>query len=101
MKGEVLEMGLFNRKDAEQHALGARAAAIQHAADLQARRMAATGGPRNVNVGGDGAAASTAPAGASGGDMASRLEPLGKLRDRGAVTPEEFEQQKQRILAAG
>ena len=208
MKGEELEMGLFNRKDAGQRTVDARTAAIQHAAELQARRMAAMGGQSGMNaqeqlaMGGAGGmnvqemietrdrvqrintlgvngtgtvvsarnlgpgmsgmstrmeidvnvtsgpgaprtltvkqemvgdlaayapgaqltirinpqnpdealvwsagagavATSTAPVAAGGGDMASRLQQLADLRDRGALTPEEFAQQKQRILAAG
>ena len=206
--GEELEMGLFNRKDAERRGVDARAAAIEHAAALQAQRMAAMGatdlsmGPPGMAMGepggmnlqemletrdriqrintlgingtatvasarslgpgmsgmstrmeldvnvtsgpgaprtmtirqevvGDlaayapgaqltirinpenpdealvwsaGAGAVTpsmVPTPAAGGDVASRLEQLVQLRDRGALTPEEFEQQKQRYLNPG
>jgi hypothetical protein len=36
-----------------------------------------------------------------GGDTLARLEQLGQLRDAGAISPEEFEAQKTRILAGG
>lgn len=54
-----------------------------------------------VRPAGDGAASSPAPAqsGASGGgDSVAELERLVKLRDSGALTDAEFEQQKARIL---
>jgi hypothetical protein len=47
---------------------------------------------------GAGVAASPAP---SGGDPIERLEKLGKLRDSGVLSAEEFEQQKKKILEAG
>jgi hypothetical protein len=53
-------------------------------------------------VGGDGfapAVAATAPAG-GGGDNVAELERLVKLRDSGALTDAEFEQQKARILGS-
>jgi hypothetical protein len=45
-----------------------------------------------------GGAAASAPASDSGGDPVADLERLAKLRDSGALTEAEFEQQKARIL---
>jgi hypothetical protein len=43
-------------------------------------------------------AAAPAPASAGGGDIASKLAQLKALADQGALTPEEFEQAKQKLL---
>ena len=40
------------------------------------------------------------PAGAGGGTI-EQLKQLGELRDNGVLTPEEFEREKQKILASG
>jgi Short C-terminal domain len=49
--------------------------------------------------------AASAPAPAAGGAPAGgkieQLKQLGELRDSGVLTPEEFEREKQKILAAG
>jgi hypothetical protein len=45
-------------------------------------------------------APASAPVG-GGGDTIARLEALGKLRDSGALSAEEFDEQKARILAEG
>jgi membrane protease subunit (stomatin/prohibitin family) len=45
-------------------------------------------------------AAAPAPAPASGGDIASKLTQLKALADQGALTPEEFEQAKQKLLSS-
>jgi hypothetical protein len=42
--------------------------------------------------------AQPAPAMPPSGGMAGQLEQLGKLRDSGVLTPEEFERAKQKIL---
>jgi hypothetical protein len=42
-----------------------------------------------------------AAAPAAGGSMVEQLKQLGELRDSGVLTPEEFEREKQKILAAG
>lgn len=42
-----------------------------------------------------------APAVAAGGDVVTRLERLNELRESGAISPEEFERLKARILAGG
>jgi len=51
------------------------------------------------------AAASAPPpataAGAPAGGTMEQLKQLGELRDSGVLTPEEFEREKQKILAAG
>jgi hypothetical protein len=47
------------------------------------------------------APAPTASAGGSGGDSVAELERLVQLRDSGALTDSEFEQQKARILGGG
>jgi hypothetical protein len=51
-------------------------------------------------------AAASAPspataAGAPAGGTMEQLKQLGELRDSGVLTPEEFEREKQKILAAG
>lgn len=38
------------------------------------------------------------PAASNGDDVIERLSALGELRDRGVLTPEEFEHQKARVL---
>lgn len=45
-------------------------------------------------------AAPAAPAGSSTNDMIAQLEQLGKLRDQGILTEEEFAEQKARILGS-
>jgi membrane protease subunit (stomatin/prohibitin family) len=45
-------------------------------------------------------AAAPAPAPAGGGDIASKLAQLKALADQGALTPEEFEQAKQKLLSS-
>ncbi len=40
------------------------------------------------------------PAGGISDDLVSQLEKLGKLKDEGVLTPEEFEAQKKKLLAA-
>jgi hypothetical protein len=47
------------------------------------------------------AAASPAAAGAPAGGTIEQLKQLGELRDSGVLTPEEFEREKRKILAAG
>jgi hypothetical protein len=42
-----------------------------------------------------------AAAPAAGGTVVEQLKQLGELRDSGVLTPEEFEREKQKILAAG
>jgi hypothetical protein len=42
-----------------------------------------------------------AAAPAAGGNVVEQLKQLGELRDSGVLTPEEFEREKQKILAAG
>jgi hypothetical protein len=51
-------------------------------------------------VGGSGLAPVPAPAPAGGGDHVAELERLAKLRDSGALTDAEFEQQKAKILGS-
>ena len=51
-------------------------------------------------VGGDGFVPAPAPAADSGGDPVAELERLAKLRDSGALTDAEFEQQKAKILGS-
>ncbi len=38
---------------------------------------------------------------AAGGSVVEQLKQLGELRDSGVLTPDEFEREKQKILAAG
>jgi hypothetical protein len=52
-----------------------------------------------VDLDGDGVVGSAAKAAED--DTVSRLERLGKLRDQGVLTPEEFEAQKAKILGGG
>jgi hypothetical protein len=47
------------------------------------------------------AAASAPAAGAPAGGKVEQLKQLGELRDSGVLTPEEFEREKQKILASG
>ena len=42
-----------------------------------------------------------AAAPAAGGSVVEQLKQLGELRDSGVLTPDEFEREKQKILAAG
>jgi Short C-terminal domain len=58
---------------------------------------------RIAGVEGQQAAASAPPsaAPATGGTVVEQLKQLGELRDSGVLTPEEFEREKQKILAAG
>jgi hypothetical protein len=51
-------------------------------------------------VGGSGFSPAPAPAPSGGGDNLAELERLAKLRDSGALTDAEFEQQKARILGS-
>jgi len=51
-------------------------------------------------VGGSGFSPAPAPASSSGGDHLEELERLAKLRDSGALTDAEFEQQKARIIGS-
>jgi hypothetical protein len=51
-------------------------------------------------VGGSGFSPAPAPAPAAGGDHVAELERLAKLRDSGALTDAEFEQQKAKILGS-
>jgi hypothetical protein len=51
-------------------------------------------------VGGSGFSPAPAPAPAGGGDHVAELERLAKLRDSGALTDAEFEQQKAKILGS-
>jgi membrane protease subunit (stomatin/prohibitin family) len=46
-------------------------------------------------------AAATPTAATPTGGMAEQLEQLGKLRDKGVLTPEEFERAKQKVLETG
>jgi hypothetical protein len=46
-------------------------------------------------------AAPPAAAQGAGGSVVEQLKQLGELRDSGVLTPEEFEREKQKILAAG
>jgi hypothetical protein len=46
-------------------------------------------------------AAAPAAAPAAGGSVVEQLKQLGELRDSGVLTPDEFEREKQKILAAG
>jgi membrane protease subunit (stomatin/prohibitin family) len=46
------------------------------------------------------AQAAAAPAPAGGTDIASKLAQLKELTDQGALTPEEFEQAKQKLLSS-
>jgi hypothetical protein len=73
------------------------------AIDWQAAETAPARG--EVRPAGDAAASAAAPApssgGGSGGDSVAELERLVKLRDSGALTDSEFEQQKARILGGG
>jgi hypothetical protein len=46
-------------------------------------------------------AAAPAAAAPAGGTVVEQLKQLGELRDSGVLTPEEFEREKQKILAAG
>jgi hypothetical protein len=43
-------------------------------------------------------AAETAPAGGGSGDVAAALESLAGLRDKGLITPEEYEAKKRELL---
>ncbi len=45
-------------------------------------------------------AAPAAPAPAPADDKIERLKQLGELRDSGVLTPEEFEREKQKVLAS-
>jgi hypothetical protein len=45
--------------------------------------------------------AAPAAAAPAGGTVIEQLKQLGELRDSGVLTPEEFEREKQKILAAG
>jgi Short C-terminal domain len=63
-----------------------------------ARRAPARGEVRPV--GGSGFAPAPAPSGGGGGDHLAELERLAKLRDSGALTDAEFEQQKAKILGS-
>jgi hypothetical protein len=45
-------------------------------------------------------AAATAPS-VAGGSKIEQLKQLGELRDSGVLTPDEFEREKQKILAGG
>ncbi len=45
------------------------------------------------------AAAPAAAAPAAGGTVIEQLKQLGELRDSGVLTPEEFEREKQKVLA--
>ncbi len=47
------------------------------------------------------AAASAPPAAAPAATTAEQLKQLAELRDSGVLTPEEFEREKQKVLAAG
>jgi hypothetical protein len=47
------------------------------------------------------AALGSASSSSSGDDRIARLEHLGRLRDSGAISPQEFEENKARILAGG
>lgn len=42
-----------------------------------------------------------AAAPAAGGSVVEQLKQLGELRDSGVLTPDEFEREKQKLLAAG
>jgi hypothetical protein len=64
----------------------------QRLAELESQQQAPSAPPP--------AAAPTAAAPA-GGSVIEQLKQLGELRDSGVLTPEEFESQKQKILAAG
>ena len=46
------------------------------------------------------APAAPAPSGGISDDLVSQLEKLGKLKDEGVLTQEEFDAQKQKLLAA-
>jgi Short C-terminal domain len=63
-----------------------------------AQRAPARGEVRSV--GGSGFAPAPAPSGGGGGDHLAELERLAKLRDSGALTDAEFEQQKAKILGS-
>jgi Short C-terminal domain len=52
-------------------------------------------------VEGQQAAASTPASGVPAASTAEQLKQLAELRDSGVLTPEEFEHEKQKVLAAG
>jgi hypothetical protein len=51
--------------------------------------------------GGQPPAVAPAAAPAAGGSKIEQLKQLGELRDSGVLTPEEFEREKQKVLAGG
>ena len=65
----------------------------QRLAELESQQQAPPSAPP--------AAAAPAAAAPAGGSVIEQLKQLGELRDSGVLTPEEFERQKQKILAAG
>ena len=78
----------------QERVAAAQQAAIAQAEAARAQAMAAQAGPAAT------AAATTAAARTAGGhDSVDSLEKLADLRDRGVLTPEEFETLKKRVLA--
>jgi len=65
----------------------------QRLAELESQQQAPPSAPP--------AAAAPAAAAPAGGSVIEQLKQLGELRDSGVLTPEEFESQKQKILAPG
>jgi hypothetical protein len=65
--------------------------------DAQEERLAGVEG-QAAAAGPPAPAATSAPAGAT---TVEQLKQLGELRDSGVLTPEEFEREKQKLLAAG
>jgi membrane protease subunit (stomatin/prohibitin family) len=63
----------------------------QRLAELESQQAQPSGAPAP--------AAAAAPA--AGGSVVEQLKQLGELRDSGVLTPDEFEREKQKILAAG
>ncbi len=51
--------------------------------------------------GGGGSGGASGGAAAPGGGKIEQLKQLGELRDSGVLTPEEFEQEKQKVLGGG
>ena len=64
----------------------------QRLAELESQQQAPSAPPP---------AAAPPVAAPAGGSVIEQLKQLGELRDSGVLTPEEFESQKQKILAAG
>ncbi len=65
----------------------------QRLAELESQQAPASASPP--------AAPPPAAAPGAGGSVVEQLKQLGELRDSGVLTPEEFEREKQKLLAAG